>query len=420
MCWFESSPGHQKSPAHCAGLFIWRLVSLPVTQILRPPLVHTPNFLAHVLIFFHSAESLLLCSISSLKMLDALKNIRLYWKCQLIGWSVAALYWVVIGFMGTQFSWVLAVIHFLCDLFIYISLSHAFRNVSVRYGWHLLRIQQLVWRLIPAIIVLGGMFMLLTIGKNFLVRYIFQPEFTETLSEHFRERWFTIFVTGIRLMSIWVLAYYGYHLAMREINAVRETARLTVVAKDAAFNNLSAQLNPHFFFNALNSIKALVIENPIKARRAIDLLSDLLRTSLYQQSSPLISVEQEMQLVNDYLELEKIRFEQKLQTDVLINKDLYHAMIPPLSIQVLIENAIKHGISTSKDGGTVTIRMNRNHNTLLATVTSPGTLNGGLLRGVGLKNLKERIQLQYGAKGSFDISQEEGNIVKASLTIPIP
>lgn len=321
--------------------------------------------------------------------------------------------------MGTQFSWVLAGIHFLCDLFIYISLSHAFRNFSVSRGWHLLRIQQLVWRLIPAIIVLGGLFMFLTIGKNFLVRYIFQPEFTETLSEHFKERWFTIFVTGIRLMSIWVLAYYGYHLAIREINAVRESARLNLVAKDTAFNNLSSQLNPHFFFNALNSIKALVIENPMKARRAIDLLSDLLRTSLYQQSSPLITVEQEMQLVNDYLELEKIRFEQKLKTDILVDKDLYQAMIPPLSVQVLIENAIKHGISTMKEGGTVTIRMARKQNALLANVTSPGTLKGGPSGGVGLKNLQERIQLQYGAKGLFDICQAEDNIVKATLIIPI-
>lgn len=352
-------------------------------------------------------------------MLNVKPNISLYWKCQLLGWSVAALYWTVIGFMGTQFSWVLAVIHFMADLLIYISLSHAFRNFSVSQGWHLLRIQQLVWRLITSIVILGGLFMLLTIGKNFVVRFLFQPEFAETFTEQFRGQWFITFVTGIRLMSIWVLAYYAYHLAMREINAVRETARLSMVAKDAAFNNLSAQLNPHFFFNALNSIKALVVEDPMKARRAIDLLSELLRTSLYKQSSPMITVREEMQLVNDYLELEKIRFEQKLQTDILIDEGALNLMILPLSIQVLVENAIKHGVSKRKEGSMVVIRVHRNEDSLLVSVESPGTLHTDFSTGVGLKNLQERIQLQYGSKGTFEISQQQHNIVNATIIVPV-
>lgn len=352
-------------------------------------------------------------------MIKGLSHIRLYWKCQLIGWSVAALYWAVIGFMGSQFSWLLAAIHFAGDLLIYISLSHAFRNFSVRLGWHRLTVKALVLRLIPSILVLGGLFMLLTICKNFLVRYMFQPEFTDTLPEQIKAFWLTTFVTGIRLMSIWVLAYYGYHLAMREINAVRESARLTAVAKDAAFNQLSAQLNPHFFFNALNSIKALVIEDPTKARRAIDLLSDLLRTSLYQQSSPMITVREEMQLVNDYLELEKIRFERKLQTSVLMDDEVLNTMILPLSIQVLVENAIKHGISKRKDGGTVVIRLEEKGDSLVASVESPGRLDNGLNNGLGLKNLEERIQLQFGAKGSFQIVQQQTDIVTATIIVPL-
>ena len=381
-------------------------------------LIHPPNFRSHVLIFFHSAESLLLCFNHSLLMFDAVKNVRLYWKCQLIGWSVAALYWSLIGFMGTQFSWVLALIHFAADLIIYISLSHAFRNFSVRHQWHTLSVRALFLRLLPSILVLGALFMLLTIAKNYFVRSLFQPEFTDTLNEHIQAFWLTTFVTGVRLMSIWVLAYYGYHLAIREINAVKESARLTAIAKDAAFNNLSAQLNPHFFFNALNSIKSLVIEDPTKARRAIDLLSDLLRTSLYQQSSPLITLAEEMQLVNDYLELEKIRYERKLQTSVLVEDQIATAKVLPLSIQVLVENAIKHGVAKRKDGGTVTVRVNKKEDTLVASVESPGTLDKGDTHGVGLKNLEERIQLQFGAKGSFQISQGQTNVVTATIITP--
>lgn len=351
--------------------------------------------------------------------MDKRSNIRLYWKCQLIGWSVAALYWAVVGFMGTQFSWALAVIHFICDLLIYISLSHLFRNFSVRNRWHTLRIKALVLRLIPSIIVLGGLFMLVTIGKNYLVRYVFQPEFNESFAEQLHQYWITIFVTGIRLMSIWVLAYYGYHLAVREINAMKESARLSAVAKDAAFNNLSAQLNPHFFFNALNSIKALVIENPAKARRAIDLLSDLLRTSLYQKESALISVEEEMQLVSDYIELEKIRFEHKLHVSIQMASELSKVQVLPLSIQVLVENAIKHGISNRKEGGSVVIRLEKKENNLRVTVDSPGTLNHDQDTGLGLKNLKERIALQFGSKGSFQMVQLNADTVASSIQIPV-
>ncbi|WP_315823707.1 histidine kinase [Paraflavitalea speifideaquila] len=147
--------------------------------------------------------------------------------------------------------------------------------------------------------------MLLTIGKNYLIRYWFEYGFNTTLKEEFRERALITFVTGTRLMSIWLLAYYGYHFAQREILATRETARLAIIAKDAQLNNLTAQLNPHFFFNSLNNIKALVIDNPQSARRAIDLLSEVLRTALYNRDTPLITVQQELSLISDYLELEK-------------------------------------------------------------------------------------------------------------------
>lgn len=117
-------------------------------------------------------------------------------------------------------------------------------------------------------------------------------------------------------MSVWILAYHLYHYAQREISAVKENARLTIMTKEAQLNNLSAQLNPHFFFNSLNTIKFLVEEDPGAARRAIDLLSDLLRSSLYRKDDMLITLQQEIDLVKDYLELEKLRYEERLQTTI--------------------------------------------------------------------------------------------------------
>ncbi len=336
-----------------------------------------------------------------------------------MGWSTAALYWAYVGFIGTGFSWRLAVLHFATDLLIYILPSHLFRNFSRRYQWQQLSIPQLLVRIIPSIFILGFIFMMLTIVKNYMVRLYFQPGFAESFSGNLQTSWLTTFVTGTRLMAIWILAYYGYHYAQREINAVKESARLTIIAKDAAFNNLSAQLNPHFFFNSLNSIKSLVIENPGAARRAIDLLSDLLRTSLYGRDKAQITLRDEIAVVSDYLELEKIRFEKKLEPVLDIDQHLFEVPVLPLSVQVLVENAIKHGIAKRKEGGQVRIGIQQLHNDLVITVQNPGRYEATGATGLGLVNLRERLRLQFNDRASFNISQQPDDTVSATITMPL-
>lgn len=347
------------------------------------------------------------------------KPFSLYWKCQLIGWSVASLYWGLMGYIGTNFSIILAVIHFFCDLLIYILPTHLFRNFSVKYHWHTLRPKPLLVRIIPTVVLLGFSFMALTIGKNYLIRLWLEHGFSESLQDYFRNSWLTTFVTGIRLMSIWVLAYYLYHYAQREINATKESARLAIIAKDAQLNQLTAQLNPHFFFNSLNNIKALVLEEPHKARRAIDLLSDLLRTSLYRRETILISVQEEMTLIKDYLELEKMRFEKRLQTDIEIEEQLLGTLILPLCIQTLVENAIKHGIAQRKAGGTIYIKIEQKKAVMCASVQNPGRLRTDTSTGLGIKNLKERLQLQFNGKASFELKEQDNEIVLATIIMPL-
>lgn len=347
-------------------------------------------------------------------------TLSLYWKCQLIGWSVASLFWNFMGYISPGFSASLAVIHFFGDLLIYIPVTHLYRNYSVKQGWHRLPPRPLIIRLLPAILILGILFMVLTIGKNYLLRYWFEPNFTGTLSDYFRQQWLPVFVAGTRLMSIWLLAYYGYHYAQREINATRESARLSIIARDAQLNNLTAQLNPHFFFNSLNNIKAQVINNPKGARRAIDLLSEVLRTALYNRDTALIPVQQEMALVADYLELEKMRFEERLQVKIELDDTLAAVPILPLSIQTLVENAIKHGIAQRKAGGTIHIAITRIGSHLQAMVENPGQLQLPTTQGLGLKNLHERLQLQFNGQASLQLLQTTTGTILATLTIPLP
>jgi sensor histidine kinase YesM len=347
------------------------------------------------------------------------RRISLYWKCQLIGWSAASLYWGYVGYIGSNFSFLLAVIHFAGDLVMYIGLTHLFRTISRHYQWHLLQPGKLLIRIIPSTLLLGAAFMVLTIGKTYLVRYIFEEDFAGSFSDYFDLQWLATLATGVRLMAIWVLAYYLYQYAQREINATRESARLALIAKDAQLDNLSAQLNPHFFFNSLNNIKALVLEDPQAARRAIDLLSELLRTSLYKRDAALITLKDEVDLVNDYLELEKIRFEKRLTTSIEIDEQLLQKQVPPLSIQTLVENAIKHGIARRKEGGIVSVKVTAENGYLRTEVYNPGNLNGITNTGLGLKNLADRLHLQFNGKASFELIAPDENSVLATIKIPI-
>ena len=343
-------------------------------------------------------------------------NLSLYWKCQIIGWSMAALYWQYIAYTGTGFSVSIALLHFFTDVLICISITHFFRTISKKYHWHELKFQKLLIRIVPAVLLLAFVYMLISIAKLWLVHTNFRPDFTQSFRSFYKENSVGIYMGGTRLMSIWLLAYYLYHYAQREIRIIQENARLNLIAKEAQLNNLWAQLNPHFLFNSLNSIKSLVVENPDASRRAIDLLSDLLRKSLYERDPMLISIGDELAVVNDYLELEKIRFEERLQFIIDVPKQLLSFSIIPFSIQTLVENAVKHGINKQSEGGTISIKVRDESSFICMTVESPGILNtepGGL----GLKNLQERLRLQFHEQASFSIEQNN-KMVSATIMIP--
>lgn len=321
--------------------------------------------------------------------------------------------------MSGNFNWVLGILQFISDVLIYILLTHLYRSFALRYNFQNLNLGQLLKRIIPSAIVLGIAYTLVTTLKLYLFKIWFLHSFSESYPDFFKENVQLIFIGGIRLMSIWLLAYHLYQYAQREIRTSRENSRLAIISRDAQMSNLSAQLNPHFLFNSLNNIKALVIEDPKSARRAIDLLSDLLRTSLYNGDVMLVSIQDEINLVKDYLELEKLRFEERLQYDIQLDKDLASLQIPRLSIQTLVENAVKHGIAKLKNGGLITVKVEQSAGFIHLNVQNPGKLNiSETEKGVGLKNLKERLELQYKGEARFTISSDLYDIVLVDISIP--
>ena len=218
--------------------------------------------------------------------------------------------------------------------------------------------------------------------------------------------WDPVLITGLRLMAIWLLAYHLYSYHKRELQISKLNAQLVATAKQAQLDNLLTQLNPHFLFNCMNSIKSLIIENPASARRSIDLLSDLLRSSLDQKDNELIPIKEELQLVRDFFELEKIRYENRLDYNIDIDPVLETYKIPKFSIQLLAENAIKHGIDKYIDGGKINISISVKDDFIHISVTNPGNIISKYNNGIGLKNLEDRLDLQFDGEAHFTIEEK--------------
>lgn len=329
-----------------------------------------------------------------------------------MGWAIASLYWGFEGWTGGGFNLWLGVLQFVTDVLLYISITHLYRNFVQRRRWSDLPLNVLVQRIVPAILAMAILYTMVTVLKIYVIRILFTPSMTEGLVAFFKTNGLDIFIAGIRLMSIWLLAYHFYQYAQRE-------TRLAVSFKEAQLNSLSAQLNPHFLFNSLNTIKSLIASDPRSARRGIDLLSELLRSGLYQGQSMFASLGSEINLVKDYLELEKMRMEDRLQYGIEMDETLCSVNIPRMCIQTLTENAVKHGISKQREGGVVNIKIVKHDDLVQISVCNSGSLresNG--LPGIGLKNLKERLSMIYSRPAFFELIDDHDGFVCAKLKFP--
>ncbi len=338
-----------------------------------------------------------------------------YWKYQFLGWSFASLYWAYIAYFKQDYSIFYTVVNFILDVIIGVLLTHTYKLI-VKKGTYKPVNKFSFIQIGISITILAILFMLLNNLKWFVYWVLIQQRDFGFISSLFF--WDPPLVTGLRLMSIWVLAYHLYHYHKEELKTTKQNAELSILAKQEQLNHLSKQLKPHFLFNSLNSVKSLISENPTKARRSIDLLSDLLRSSIYTKEN-LITIENELQLVYDYIELEKLRFEERLQLKTTIDKIVLNHKIPSLSIQSLVENAVKYGIQNSVKGGTIKVNISKQSSNILIQVKNPGQLivKGNNDGRFGLNNLKKRLQLHFKEKAKFTLV-ESFNEVVATITIP--
>jgi LytS/YehU family sensor histidine kinase len=216
---------------------------------------------------------------------------------------------------------------------------------------------------------------------------------------------------------LWALIYFIYHY----FEKYNSTLKYEAAIYEFELNKLKSQLNPHFIFNALNSIRALVDENPVKSKKAITQLSNILRNSLIMNKRKLIDFRDEMYTVKDYLELEAIRLEERLEVDLEIDPatDIYQ--VPPLMLQTLVENGIKHGVATLPEGGKISVKAWIDRSNLHIQIRNSGQyINGSEINpvGHGLENTRQRLNLIFGQSAAFNIRNENHNTVLTEISIP--
>ena len=221
-------------------------------------------------------------------------------------------------------------------------------------------------------------------------------------------------------LTIWGLIYFTYHYVMMSRNDQLDKVKLESLLKEMQLKTIKSHINPHFIFNALNSIRALVDENPARARTAITELSNILRSSLQAEKVEVTPMEKELALIKDYLGLEHIRFESRLQVKYCIDEATLDMPVPPMMLQTLVENAIKHGISKQIGGGLIKITSVADDNYHELTVQNTGHLtNSANPDGFGLESTQNRLRLLYGDKARFGIKNIAGNMVEVKVAIPL-
>jgi two-component system LytT family sensor kinase len=339
---------------------------------------------------------------------------KLYWISQLSGWAFYGLISALTTVLYDVFNWK-KILVILIVIILGIGLTHLYRKTIKKRNWIDLSLRKLIPRIIISSIAIG-VFIFAVIYSVYTFTNIFD-------TTDFKQG--TLLIGIINLSSViflWSLIYFSFHYFENYKKAEIESLIWENAVKEFELRTLRSQLNPHFMFNALNSIRALIREDPQNAQTAVTKLSNILRYSLKIERAEMVPLEEEMQTVADYLALEKMRFEERLKYYLKIDPRSERIEIPPMMIQTLVENGIKHGISGKTEGGSLSIQSKVDDSLLHITIKNTGQIDSEALKiseGFGINNTKHRLSLLYGEKASFSISNQNENEVLTELIIPI-
>lgn len=340
----------------------------------------------------------------------------LYWWCQLGGWLLYGLTMVFFAYIFENKTNHILYPRIAITILFGLIFTHLLRELIVKLE---LRppIHTQKWWLLTVIVL--GIVVLYNLANSAIVEWLkmYDPKIKVSVEKRFLAN----LILDSPLVLVWVSIYYLWHFVELGTTTEIQKVRLESLVKELELKTIKSHINPHFIFNALNSIRALVDENPERARTAITELSNILRSSMQAEKLETVPFERELNIVKDYLALEHIRFEDRLQIEYDIDEDTLDQPVPPMMLQTLVENAIKHGISKQKVGGLVRVISDYRDNHHELIVQNTGQLNGNTTNGdgFGINSTRNRLKLLFGGKATFEIRNTENDMVEAKIKMPV-
>jgi sensor histidine kinase YesM len=340
-----------------------------------------------------------------------------YWLFQAIGWGLFAFIYLFFAFVFDKLD-----DKFIRRLFIYIALGLVLTHMM---RWVIKRANVLMKPLQTQIIGLALITLIFAVLLG--VSETYSQKFFHLLPQEAGAGTTAFMVknilddayTSFAYLFMWNSIYFIYHYIEKSRRQQVDTLKLEALIKELELKTIKAHINPHFIFNSLNSIRALVDENPERARKAITELSNILRSSMQADKAETVTLEKELYIVKDYLALENMRFEDRLKIEYQVDEDTLDQPVPPMMLQTLVENAIKHGISRQINGGVVRVISGFRDQYHELAVQNTGYLNGTVTgEGFGLSSTTDRLNLLYGNKAKFEIRQATPSLVEAKVSIP--
>lgn len=297
-------------------------------------------------------------------------------------------------------------------------LTHYSRPLLSIWGWKTLNWNSLIPRILATAAIQSFFLVTLTMVVGGLLLHNPELGFKSVLNS------LIIWIGNSLLFTGWLGAYFFYHLFGRYNRSENQRLNLVASQKEAELQALKSQVNPHFIFNSLNSLRSLIEENPARARLAVTQFANLIRYSLQNGQLETVSLDEELRVAQDYLALEQVRFQERLQLRFDIEPEALAARVPPMLVQGLVENAIKYGIAQRRRGGEIAIIARYVDDTLCLQVTNPGTTEDSVKikpasMGLGLNNATHRIRLLFGERATLQLRTDTPGLVIAEVILPL-
>lgn len=295
-----------------------------------------------------------------------------------------------------------------------IGITHSYRWLIHQWGWSERNVPALIPRVLISSVILSFIFVTFNTGVSELM-----AGEAPLIKSFFSTPFVTNILTFSFLFFLWNILYFAVKIFEDFKKEEIKNLELKASKTEIELNSFRSQMNPHFMFNSLNSIRALIDEEPSKAKNAVTMLSGILRSNLLLGKRQLVSFREELELVEKYLSIEKIRFEERLQVEFQVEPSCHDLLFPPFMLQTIVENGVKHGISKRIEGGLIKVHTEVKNQMLHIEVVNSGSYAPDNEKdGFGVANTMKRLQLLYGDSASFQIINQK-DFVLASLIIPI-